>query len=104
MESSRTFRCEICEKTFQTNQKKIHHIRAVHGEVKQQTCNVCNRIFRKKDQLNLHITNYHLEGPRNFKCDYCEKLFTKSRYLENHINTFHEEQRNYNCDSCEKSF
>ena len=98
------YKCEICEKRFQTNQKKNQHIRNVHGEVKTFICNVCNRIFGRKEQLTLHLKNYHQEGQRNYKCESCEKSFIQSGALKYHIKSFHEGQRNYKCDHCGKHF
>ena len=94
MESS-NLKCEICEKIFQTEQKKTRHIRSVHGKVKnlKYICNVCDKKFERENQLNLHITNYHLKGPINFKCDFCGKYFTISRDLKKHIQTVHERQK-----------
>ena len=53
------FKCEICENTFSTNQKKNIHIKNAHGEAKFVTYNVCNKIFRRKNQLTLHLKNHH---------------------------------------------
>ena len=93
MESSKTkslignnFECEICEQTFQTNQTKRKHITVVHGEVKH-LCNVCNKIFRRKNQLTYHLKNYHQERERKYKCDSCDKTFNQSSSLKNHIKT-----------------
>ena len=98
-----SFECEICEQKFQTIQTKRKHITIVHGEVKH-LCNVCNKIFRRKNQLNFHLKNYHQEGQRKYKCDSCEKTFNESRSLKNHFKKLHEEQNLCKCDSCGKSF
>ena len=90
--------CEICEKIFQTIQKKKQHIRNVHGEVKIFTCNVCNRIFGSQKQLTLHLKNYHQEGERKYKCESCEKFFTTTGSMKNHIKILHERQLNYECE------
>ena len=97
------FKCEICEKSFSTNQSKNQHIRNTHGQVKIFTCNVCGRIFGKNQQLTLHQKNYHQQGRRQFNCDSCEKSFTQAGNLKVHIKTLHEGQRYYRCDYCGKS-
>ena len=44
MESTRKIendlKCEICEKTFQNNQRKKHHFKTAHGEIKNFSCDV----------------------------------------------------------------
>ena len=52
-------RCEICDKLFKNNKNKKPHIRSVHGEEMNFTCNVCTKKFGKKNQLSLHLKNYH---------------------------------------------
>ena len=54
-------------------------------------CNVCSRVFGKKDKLKLHEHNYHQTGKLRQKCDSCEKYFTQSGNLKYHIKTTHED-------------
>ena len=53
MDSFRNSNCEICAKTFSTNQYKDKHISIVHGEVKKFECNVCSKTFGH----NIELTN-----------------------------------------------
>ena len=55
----KNFKCEICEKTFSSQQYQNQHISRVHGEVGQFICNVCSRTFGSQMALKLHISNYH---------------------------------------------
>ena len=64
--------------------KYEQNIRNVHGDLKNFTCNVCNKIFGRKNILTLHLNNNHQEGPGNFKCDSCEKSFRNQAYLKTH--------------------
>ena len=98
------FKCEICEKTFSTNNSKSQHIRNAHGVGRSFSCNVCGRIFGKNKQLTLHKKNYHQEGRRQFNCDSCEKSFTLAGHLKIHMMSIHEGQRNYKCKSCGNTF
>ena len=75
MDSLKTFSCEICEKTFSSNQTKDKHISIVHGEIKNFQCIVCSKYFSQNQELTIHIETNH-KGQRNYKCDSCGKSGT----------------------------
>ena len=110
MESSKSnlmnknFICEICEKSFSTNQSKNRHVRFHHGEKKFFECNICGKGgFGLKWRLIIHIEKNHQGKEHN--CKACGKIFTRFEYLNKHIKNIHKKRkRNYNCDSCGKSF
>ena len=73
--------CEICEKTFSSNGSKSKHMIIVHEEQKKFICNVCNKSFGYKNELTLHIENYH-QGARHV-CKNCGKIFARSKSVMN---------------------
>ena len=81
--SKKIFNCEICEKSFSTNQCKKNHIDIVHGKVKKFTCDVCSSSFGFKFQLTIHIENNHKGG--KYECKNCGKVFVGSGGLAKHI-------------------
>jgi uncharacterized Zn-finger protein len=46
------------------------------------TCNVCLKIFKRKDNLMVHIKSVH-EG-RKFSCEICKKSYTRKYVLDKH--------------------
>ena len=98
----KNFTCEICEKTFSTNNSKDKHISTVHGEVKKFECNIYSKPFGLKHELMSHVENNH--QAKDQKCKFCAKMFSNFGRLSQHITKIHEAQRNYKCDYCGKSF
>ena len=62
------------------------------------TCDVCNKTFMEKKELNRHIK--HLHGEKVFHCQHCDYRATISKYLNNHMKSVHEGIR-YPCNKCD---
>ena len=103
MESSRNFKCEVCEKMFIQSGDLKNHIKTIHEGQRNYKCDACGKYFTASGSRNAHIKIQH-EGKSNHKCDSCGKSFNESGSLKTHIKTIHEGQRNHKCDSCGKSF
>ncbi|XP_026759723.1 zinc finger protein 668 [Galleria mellonella] len=54
----RAFQCPRCPLAFHSNKDMRRHT-AVHTDSKPFRCKVCNRSFRRKDNLERHIRNTH---------------------------------------------
>ena len=76
--------CEICEKTFTNYPYKERHLKIVHEEIKKNHCNVCDRGFGSKHELNVHEENNHQEiYHKVHKCKFCGKAFARLRAKAN---------------------
>ena len=93
----------ICEIVFKTETFLTKHTNSVHYENGTKFhCNICNKEFNIKRQLQSHIKVH--ESRKNFKCDICEKSFNKASTLKTHLKTIHDAQKDQNCDICSRSF
>ena len=52
------FNCDLCEKSYTSNQNLKFHIESVHQEVKH-FCSYCNSIFKSKLAYKNHLISKH---------------------------------------------
>ena len=64
--------CPECSKEILTTSLKSH-IREMHMLSKTVKCEKCDKTFKRKDHLRLHLTNVHEN--KLVSCKYCEKTF-----------------------------
>jgi len=100
--------CPYCNNQFYNLDK---HIKSKHSnsQVIRETvkvlypCNLCEKIFNKKQDLNTHKENIHfLEVPSNKEpCPHCHKEYNN---LSQHIEIVHKNTKKFSCQNCQKAF
>lgn len=50
-----TFQCEICGLMVSSEQNSAQVHMSEHNRIRQYTCNLCNKIFRRLEYLNNHM-------------------------------------------------
>ena len=45
-------------------------------------CSYCEKTFKRKDHLNLHVQTMHEKSQGRFDCSLCEKRFARKDYLK----------------------
>ncbi len=70
-------------------------------------CDLCERSFKHKDYLNVHMAKEHLNVkhflPLSFCCDCCGKKYNHKKNLVHHLNLYHMEEKiseYFVCDKC----
>ncbi|ODM90679.1 putative zinc finger protein [Orchesella cincta] len=124
---SYTFKCQLCPKTFSTNQGLKAHL-ICHSSERPFACGQCNKRFKTRGSLKRHLNK---RGERKFKCNECDKGFTTKNNLKTHMvvhcferpyvcnqcqltfkhkkdlarhGTIHKDERNYKCEMCKRGF
>ncbi|KAJ8664316.1 hypothetical protein QAD02_005978 [Eretmocerus hayati] len=106
-----TFTCRICLRSFNENRILVSHVKRLHPGVNPYWCNICDKSFSSKTNLQGHITSHTGEKP--FACEICSKKFNTKRKLGIHMRT-HADQRFfaraspgellYPCQLCDSKF
>nr|CAD7574595.1 unnamed protein product [Timema californicum] len=93
------FCCDICGKLSTTKSSLSKH-RTIHfGEYHQ--CNICFKIFSRKDVLNIHVITHRSNKTRkDFLCEICGYLCNCFHLLKEHISNVHSHERKYICEVC----
>ena len=99
-------KCNFCEINFETNQKCMDHMKAVHGEgiIESFECNICQQNLKEKRSLDHHIKRVHGEDFEPFTCNLCEKEFKSVQGLSFHLKNAHDRISRIDCEICHKSF
>jgi len=94
----RQLECSVCNKRFRAKGEMIVHVRTHTGE-KPLKCPTCGKRFAHPSNLKAHERS-HL-GLKPFKCDWegCNKTFAHSASLKEHIYV-HTGERPFKCDVC----
>ncbi|XP_020497343.2 uncharacterized protein [Labrus bergylta] len=93
--------CKQCGKGFVYSFGLTKHLQIVHGRIKPFVCQVCNKGFFSKRDVEAHIRIHTGEKP--FHCNLCEKKFARRTELNMHLRWHNGEKRHW-CPYCGKGF
>ncbi|XP_061620965.1 mucin-2 isoform X2 [Phyllopteryx taeniolatus] len=93
--------CQKCGKGFVYGFGLTKHLQMVHGKIKPFVCQICNKAFFTKRDVETHIRSH--TGERPFHCHLCEKKFARSVELNAHLRWHRGEKRHW-CPYCGKGF
>lgn len=72
-----SFPCNECPKKFSSKYGKIYHMNRVHSTAKRNViCCKCGKAFVYKQDLTLHMKNYHCHKT----CQICDAIITANRF------------------------
>ncbi|XP_044744052.1 zinc finger protein 615-like [Chrysoperla carnea] len=92
--------CDVCGKVFPKKNRLTKH-KKYHSEERPFTCNICERGFKTKADLTSHVKLRHVESDRREVCYICGKLIPVGT-LTIHLDTH--KDRSVKCSECDKIF
>lgn len=88
------FKCQVCDKHFDTSVKQKEHTRAVHVlQNKRSKCGYCGEKFTDYTKKNDHVVKMHGGKLLVLQCKACDKTFDNQRALNFHIKKCHSIER-----------
>lgn len=83
-DSSRSFRCEHCSKSFTRLYNLKSHL-VVHARTMPFSCDICSRAFARKSDAKRHMRTH--SGEKNWVCGGCRMSFSRKDMLTSHLKT-----------------
>lgn len=74
--------CEVCKKTFKTQNILRQHMR-IHTGDKPFVCEICNKAFSQMASLKYHLATH--SDARPYRCEVCSKTFKLKPPFKKHI-------------------
>lgn len=94
-------KCNLCDKTFATQERTRLHIQIVHEGKKLFKCEICDKCYSSRGSLKTHQIIH--SDVRPFICNYCGRGFNSRYGLDEHMHT-HTDDRPFLCKICNKTF
>jgi len=97
----RPYQCQFCEySSLNSHTVRKHQFVHIAPSV-LETCQICNRQFKTKDNLRSHMDSHNPK--KIFSCDHCDKTFNNLRGLKSHVGV-HTGIRPFSCGICSMTF
>ena len=83
--SSTDYVCQQCWRRLSNASALARHIRSLHSDIAQHECNICHKLFKRKDVLLRHKSTTHARSRQSGKvaCEHCG-VFFRQDYLRGH--------------------
>lgn len=93
--------CETCNKTFRDKYTLSMHLKRGHN--REWRCPYCkdDAVFANSNDLREHKNAMH--GGNHFACDYCAKTFSERKFFKRHLDA-HKAGRDHLCTQCGRGF
>ncbi|CAG9764982.1 unnamed protein product [Ceutorhynchus assimilis] len=99
-ERIKNFKCDICDRSF-TTKRNVEEHRRIHTNERPYICEMCGKSFKQKASLFVHNRSHSTEFP--FTCTECPQKFKTKAPLVLHAST-HTGEKPFSCDICGRNF
>ncbi|KFB47502.1 AGAP011485-PA-like protein [Anopheles sinensis] len=88
--SSLLYHCDKCDYSSTNSQRMQNHLRVQHTDAKPYVCHECNKAFKLRYNLRIHMAQH--TGERKFTCEFCSRQFASSSNYYSHRKRMHSEE------------
>lgn len=78
-----SYLCTLCPKAYTCNRSLQQHYKSVHS-IKPFTCDICRKSFYTQEDIDVHMTKHGI-GEKQYKCHICDKKLGQRRSLIRHL-------------------
>ena len=87
--NSRILKCDVCHKEFDNKQALQTHQKNKHmGQKPRFTCHFCGKEYAHITQFKIHV-ECHMKKTKDVECDVCNKLFHSKFEINYHKKSLH---------------
>ena len=82
-------KCDVCQREF-SKKKQLNQHKVVHDKNRDMfPCSICSKTFISTRNRKLHMRATHCSNTPNHPCDLCGKQFTQKSHLNQHVKHIH---------------
>ncbi|XP_063707211.1 zinc finger protein OZF-like [Culicoides brevitarsis] len=98
------YNCTTCARKFLNAGDLADHEKTHENEHRPFECQICQRRYSNKNQLNVHVIRVHRKNEANLhECELCSKTFLAAWELRVHERS-HSSEKIAKCPMCERSY
>ena len=107
------FKCDQCDKGFNTKNARKAHLNIAHGKGKPYSCDFCGQKFSYESSCILHQKKGKCRDSKNsyiqtksidVVCMVCQERFEDKQCMRKHVYDTHKEIKMFKCKTCDMIF
>ncbi|XP_048480050.1 zinc finger protein 62 homolog isoform X3 [Plutella xylostella] len=99
------FRCNVCQKVFNSKHRRKVHKEKEHAPVEEYTCEVCGKTFDRRWSWKDHVKRHNIPNDP-VECHVCHKTYKNSITFAMHYRNVHKRAtgEKVRCEQCDMQF
>ncbi|XP_001361867.2 transcription factor grauzone [Drosophila pseudoobscura] len=90
VENLQPMQCELCLKISPSLQAHQHHIKYTHNTARNHQCPMCEKAFKRPNELREHLTTH--TGEVLYTCPHCTQTFNSNANMHAHRKKVHRKE------------
>lgn len=95
--------CEGAETVCGEAKAMMQHLKNTH-DTRIYICDVCGDIFKKRNDLSVHLDEHVASEEGDFQCEICNRIFSNLRLFRIHKRMHYPQNKSWVCSICSKKY